>query len=290
MQSVQGWRDRSRYAACYINEIWATELKKCGYLLELLKDFDHIFIGIWHSVKQVEQLTGRPCTYLPIGVDALKFCPSKKRTSLRNIDVCNIGRRSDITHQALLQMASVKDMFYYYDTVSTQQGVVNASKQNTFYVKNHKEHRLLLANILKHSRYFIANRALINDPERTGGHGEIPSRYFEGAAAGTVMMGEFPDSDIFKSYFGWEDAVLKIPFDAPHVADLIAELEAQPERLDAIRRNNVINALLQHDWLHRLTVIYNTFDLPPSAMMKERSAAITARVEEISQERIPLLT
>ncbi len=286
LKSVEGWRDRSRYAACFINEVWERELKDCTYLLELLKDFDHIFVGLHHSVDSVSRLTGKPCTYLPIGIDALTFCPfsrlEKGSEEVRNIDICNIGRRSDITHRALLDLAEQNDLFYYYDTVSTS-GVTDAAK-TTFHVKNHQEHRLLLANLLKRSRYFITNRAFINAPERTGGKSEIPSRFFEGAAAGTVMMGTPPETAIFKAYFDWEDAVIHLPFDAPDIAATIADLDAQPERVATIRRNNVIHALLKHDWLHRLQVVYDTFDLPPSLAMVERSQKISALVNQIQQQ------
>jgi hypothetical protein len=287
LNAVQGWRDRSRYAACYINEVWEAQLKDCDYLVELLKDFDHIFVGLHHSVDSVRRLTGKPCTYLPIGVDALKFCPYSSRNLSRSIDVLNIGRRSQVTHQALLDMVAQKDIFYYYDTVSTQD-VSNASKQNTFHVKNPQEHRLLLSKLLKMSRYFITNRAVANEPQRTGGKSEIPARFFEGSAAGTVMLGDAPDTEIFAEYFDWEDAVIRIPFDAYYIAEVIAELDAQPERVDAIRRNNAINALLKHDWLHRLQVIYQTFDLAPSAAMEQRSAQISALVDQIQQSTAAL--
>lgn len=285
LKSVEGWRDRSRYAACYINEVWEEWLtgKDCGYLIELLQDFDHIFVGLYHCVESLSKLIGKPCTYLPIGVDALQFCSAPKQKITRNIDVCNIGRRSDITHAALLQMARQNDLFYFYDTISATSGVVNAAKQITFNVKNPQEHRFLLSNLLKRSRYFIANRAFVNDPKRAAGNGEIPSRFFEGAAAGTVMIGDVPETDVFKEYFDWDDAVIQAPFDVPHIAEIIAELDAQPERINTIRRNNMINALLKHDWLHRLQVIYTTFDLPPSPGMVQRSAQIAASVDHIHQ-------
>lgn len=281
LKSIEGWRDRSRYAACYINEVWEDWLQESDYLVELLKDFDHIFVGLHHSVETVSQLTGKPCTYLPIGVDALKFCPNPHHKPSRSIDVCNIGRRSDITHQALLEMAGEDSFFYYYDTISTSSDVVNSSKQQTFNVKNPQEHRLLLANLLKQTRYFIANRAFANDLQRTGGKCEIPSRFFEGAAAGTVMIGDSPKTGIFQEFFDWEDVVIPIPFDASHIAEVIADLDAQPERVSAIRCNNMINALRKHDWLHRLQVIYSAFDLPPSAEMVQRSAQISELVDQI---------
>ncbi len=260
--------------------------KECEYLLELLKDFDYIFIGLHHGVESLSKLIGKPCAYLPIGVDALKFCAYTKDEPFRSIDVCNIGRRSDITHRALMELAQQNEIFYYYDTTSLP-NVENASKQITFHVKNPQQHRLLLANILKRSRYFMANRAFINDTQRTRGQSEIPSRFFEGSAAGTVMIGEPPETQIFNEYFSWEDAIIRIPFDAPHISEVIRELNAQPERVAAIRRENTINALLKHDWLHRLQVIYDALDLPASAAMLQRAERIAALVDHIHQLASP---
>ncbi|TVP67597.1 MAG: hypothetical protein EA342_07835 [Leptolyngbya sp. LCM1.Bin17] len=75
-----------------------------------------------------------------------------------------------------------------------------------------------------------------------------------------------------------------MPFDAPDIAAVIADLETQPERVAAIRRNNVIHALLKHDWLHRLQVVYNTFDLPPSLAMEERSQKISVLADQVRQQ------
>jgi len=286
LQAVEGWRDRCRYAVCYINEVWESDLKKCTYLLELLRDFDYIFIGLHHGVESLSKLVGKPCAYLPIGIDALKFCAYTSNEPFRSINVCNIGRRSDITHRALMGLAIQNHIFYYYDTIASQ-NVTNAAKQITFSVKSPKQHRLLLANLLKRSRYFIVNRAFVNDPSRTGGQSEIPSRFFEGAAAGTVMIGEPPNTQIFQEYFGWDDAIIQVPFDAPHIGEVILELEAQPERVAAIRRTNTINALLKHDWLHRLQVVYDALDLPASEKMQERAKQISNLVDHIHQLAVP---
>ncbi|MFH7241980.1 MAG: glycosyltransferase [Spirulina sp.] len=279
-RSVQGWQDKARHKACFINELWEAELKDSDYLIELAKDFDHIFVGLHHCVETVTRLTGKPCTYLPLGVDALKFNPFITPAKPSGIDICNIGRRSEITHKVLQELAHRNNWFYYYDTISAK-SVVDPALHITFHVKDHQEHRALYSNLLKRSRYFIANRAMVNRFKSESGKDEIPARYFEGCAAGTIMLGEPPNNPVFRDYFGWEDAVIAAPFDAPHIGDIITELEAQPERLATIQRNNVIHALRQHDWLHRLRTIYNAFDLPYTPAMEERAAQINALVDQV---------
>ncbi len=183
LAAVPEWRARCRKAACFINELWAHELP--GYLLELLAEFDHVFIGVRHPVEEVGRLVGRPCTYLPLAADVLRFAPDPGFPE-RAIDVCNIGRRSAVTHAALLVLARERRIFYYYDTVraSGERG-----KQMTFSVGNPAEHRLLLASILQRSKYYVANRARVNEPEMTEGKEEISGRFYEGAAAGAVLIG-----------------------------------------------------------------------------------------------------
>ena len=175
---VPNWRERCRKAACFITEVWVGQLPE--YLLELLSGFDHIFLGLRHCVQDVARITGRPCSYLPLATDVLRFTPTPIDRP-RPIDVCNIGRRSLVTHQALLEDAERRGRFYYFDTVAAS-GFDR--KQRTFRVDNAHEHRIMLATILKHSCYFVANRSHVNDPEFTAGRDEISARFYEGCRCG----------------------------------------------------------------------------------------------------------
>ena len=161
----------------------------------------------------------------------LRFAPAS-RDQPRLIEVCNIGRRSLVTHQALLDDTERRQSFYYYDTVAASGADL---KQRTFRVDSPHEHRRMLATLLKHSRYFIANRSQVNKPEFTAGRDEISARFYEGAAAGTVMIGEAPRTEEFKQQFDWPDAVIHLPFDSPDIGRILADLNGDPERLRAIR-------------------------------------------------------
>jgi len=270
LAAVPDWRQRSRVAACFVNEVWASDLP--GYLLELLAKFDHVFVGLRHPVAQVSRIIGRPCTYLPLAADVLRFSPLPDMPP-RTIDVCNIGRRSDVTHKALLRLASDRRIFYYYDTVAASG---HENRQRTFHVSDPGEHRLVLANLLQRSRFFIANRALVNEAGITMGQDEISGRFYEGAAAGAVMLGEAPRTDEFRTQFDWPDAVLPLPFDSPDVARVLAALHMDPERLARISRDNVRNAALRHDWVHRLRTVFETLGLEPTGAMVERQKRLDA--------------
>ena len=281
LATIPNWRQRCRKAACFITEVWSDMLPE--YLLELLSAFDHVFLGHRHSVQDVARITGRPCTYLPLAVDVPRFTPASLDQP-RPIHVCNIGRRSPVTHQALLEEAERQQSFYYYDTVAASGGDL---KQRTFRVDSPHEHRGMLATILKHSCYYIANRGYINKPEFTAGRDEISARFYEGAAAGTVMIGEAPLTEEFKRQFDWPDAVIHVPFNSPDIGRILAELDGDPERLRAVRRNNVREAALRHDWLHRIQVVFDSLGLTPTEKMRARAQRLDQIACASAAHRVP---
>ncbi|RPH63877.1 MAG: glycosyltransferase family 1 protein, partial [Myxococcaceae bacterium] len=231
-----------------------------------------------HPAEEVARIVGKPCTYLPLGADVVRFSPHP-RPALRSIDVCNLGRRSAVTHAALLELARERRIFYFYDTVRASGP---RAKQLTFHVGNPAEHRLFLASVLRHSRYYLAYRSRVNEPEQTEGREEISGRFYEGAAAGAVLLGEPPRSSEFGRQFDWPDAVVRLPFDSPDVGDFLAALDRDPERLERIRRTNAQQAALRHDWLYRLETVFGAVGLAPTDAMHARRARLSelARLAE----------
>ena len=175
----------------------------------------------------------------------------------------------------MLQEAERRKFFYYFDTVAASGSDL---KQRTFRVDNPHEHRIMLATLLKHSSCFIANRSHVNNPEFTAGRDEISARFYEGAAAGTVMIGEAPRSEEFRRQFDWPDAVIDVPFDSPDVGRILTDLNNDAERLHMVRRHNIRQAALRHDWLHRIQVVFNTLGLTPTEDMQTRAL----RLEQIA--------
>ncbi len=277
LAAIPGWRKHCRKAACIITEAWSDQLPE--YLLEQLADFDHIFVCTQNAVHQVAKLCGRPATYLPFAVNVLRFAPAAL-AGPRCIDVCNIGRRSDVTHRALLDIARDSRFFYYYDTVAASAD----KKQRTFRVDVPSEHRALLASLMRRSRYFLANRGRVNEPKYLAGRDEISARFYEGAAAGAIMLGEAPRNEEFRRQFDWPDAVIHMPFHSGDIRDLLGQLDANPDRQERIRRDSVFNSCTRHDWMHRLEQIFETVGVRPDSRFVPRREALedvarTARAE-----------
>ncbi|MEA5462369.1 glycosyltransferase [Leptothoe sp. PORK10 BA2] len=241
-------------------ETWKPSFDDWRLLVEPFKNFDRIFTGTANCVETLANATGVPCDYLPPAVDALKFCPYPEPRQ-RTIDVCCVGRRFPHVHQVLFQrFQQDRNFFYFYDTIKNQKLEIDDGRQ----------HRAKLISLLQRTRYNITAHAKFNSVEETGGSQEIGSRYFEGVAAGTVMLGMPPRGEAFQRYFDWEDALVEVDFQHQDVLDVIEELDAQPERVANIRHCNVVNTLLKHDWVYRWRTILTALGLEPSPAVLDR--------------------
>jgi hypothetical protein len=128
----------------------------------------------------------------------------------------------------------------------------------------------MLANLIKRSRFFLAYPAKANKLDETGGQEVLGYRYFEGAAGGAVLMGRVPDSEHSNGVFDWPNSLVNLPYDAENIAEIIAELDAQPGKISSIRRNNIATSLLQHDWAYRWREILDLVGMNPAPALEER--------------------
>ena len=270
LDSLPRWLATSRVRVCYLQEIWAEDIAKRTGEIALLRQFDLIFVSCQGSVSQLTQATGRPCAYLAPGVDAISFCPLPNPPA-RVIDLYSMGRRSSKTHQALIQLAKERDFFYLYDTKAG-----NVAKDVT-------DHRLLLGQLVKRTRYFLANSAKADVSDQTKGQEEVGTRFFEASAGGVVMIGQAPQCPTFKELFGWPDAVVPLPYDSVDIVDVIDELDGDSSRVHRIRKANVGNALRRHDWVYRWEEILKAAGMKSESNASERKnrlEELAATVEE----------
>lgn len=269
LNAIKGWRERCKIAVCWLDEIWAGELHKFKGILKILSKFDYIFIGCLGSVSAVKKAIQKPCAYMPAGIDAFRFSPYPD-PPVRSIDVYNMGRRSEVTHQALLEMARKKRIFYLYDTIHS----------GNMYALDYRQHRDMISNIMKRSRYLLTNIAKFDREFETHGQDEIGFRFFEGAAAGTVLIGNPPKNSAFEELFDWTDSIISAPFDVPEISEIISELDSQPERLEEIKINNVVNSILRHDWSYRWEEILEVVDMKPKEEIEERKNRLKKLADE----------
>lgn len=280
LHRVKGWRDRCRKAVCVLVELWSPDVEDNADYLRVLEQFDEVWVCNPASVPGLIALGLRPPSFLAPAVDAARFAPGATPPP-RVIDCYNYGRSAPATHAALLRLVEDDGLNYVYDVFEEAT------------VARPGEHRALVANLMKRSKFFFAFR--VNDsPERsdrTGGDEAVSPRYFEGAAGGAVVLGSTTPSAEFEACFDWPDAVIALPYGSDAVADVLADLTGQPDRLAHARTTNVRQSLRRHDWVHRWIQVAGGISLSTTGRVTERVqrlAELAARTD-LPAEPIGLL-
>jgi hypothetical protein len=274
LRCLEGLRRRCKRAVCMFTEIWTSHVSRFRRSLEILNqlEFDHVFVNLSSSLPAFKGVVHRPCSFLPLAVDALRFTPGPDAPA-RVIDYYSMGRRSEVTHQALMRLAAARGGFYYFDSA------VHPSWRDCF------DHRELLANLLHRTRYLMVHKPSLRPDLLIGADEALPGRLFEGAAAGTIMLGTVPEGADFDRHFNWPDAVIPVPFDCSRIGAVIDALEREPDRLARARENNVVQALLRHDWSYRWQRILEAAKMAPLAGLSRRHSKLQEMAVEASDSR-----
>jgi hypothetical protein len=273
ISTLGNWRSRCKKAVCVIDELWVRQMPAYDNFLKMLRQFDLVCLYYCQSVEPLNKIIGNKCIYLPPAVDTIRFCPYPDLPE-RVVDIYSIGRRSAITHEALMQLAARENLFYVYDSTSADR------------VFDPIQHRELYARTLKRSRYFIVNPGLIDRPDVRGNQIEIGYRYFDGIAAGAINIGERPTNDVFPQLFDWDDSVIHFPYNSTHFEELVQDLENDPEREAWIRCTNVQHALLRHDFVYRWETILKAINLEALPALAERKARLH-ELAELAMQALP---
>jgi Glycosyl transferases group 1 len=275
INAIERWKDHCKISVCWIDELWACQIQDYRYWLPALAQFDYVFTGYKGTVFPLSQAINRPCHWLPGGADTFRFSPLPD-PGVRVIDVYSIGRRYQGIHREMLKAAKRGEMFYVHDTH------VNLGYAEVY---DHQQHRDLYANMAKRSRYFMVGAPKMDAPDERQGQVEVGYRYYEGSAAGTVMIGEAPDCEAYRELFGWPEAVIPVQPDGSDIIAVLSGLGSDPERTAAIGRRNARKALLQHDWVYRWNEMFRVAGIRPSPNMAARERRLKEMADFAHQVR-----
>ncbi|WP_191287327.1 glycosyltransferase [Aliiroseovarius zhejiangensis] len=269
LSSLKGWRERSTQAICWIQELWLKRVDQIPALVDQLNAFDHVICSFVETAKMLRDRLDVPVTYIPWGVDMLRFCPCPNPPR-RAIDMLSIGVAHPNTHEALIKFADETGQFYSYETISGRA-----------IMKDFRAHRDNYIAQLKRARYFFSYIAKVERTVERGPQIEFGLRYLEGLAAGAIVLGNKIDSDAFREHIGWEDAVIDAPYDCPQIGDIISTLDEDPDRCAAIRARNVTECLTRHDHLHRWEKVLDLAGLSLHPKLAARRDALAERVKMV---------
>lgn len=259
LAAVAGWKDRCRKSVCVLVEFYKPLLEDYRFHLGLLRHFDHVVFCQVGATPAAESLLGKTVHHVPFGVDVLKFSPLGTKGT-RPIDVFSIGRRVEALHEALRRMAARGDLFYLYDTLAADLAARS----------DHRQHREAFAHCAKRSRYFVAFPAKVDVPDETRGESEVGARFFEGAAAGTVMIGRAPTVASFARDFSWADAVVELGSTEESLKAALDRLQKDPGYVRWLGHHNAVEAARRFDWAYRWRAILEIAGLEPMPELTHR--------------------
>ena len=262
LNAVKGWRERARVKACYMVELYTGFAQRHPELVRLLADFDHVAQAFSGNVDTLAGILSKPCHHVPLAADVSRFTPYPDPPR-RVIDVLSVGRRAEGVHRELRRLSAARGLFYLYDTIPGP--LVRPGSP--------VEHREMLASAARRSRFFVAYPAKFGD-EENGGQLEVGARYYEGTAAGAVLLGQAPTAPAFRADFPWPGAVVETRADGSDVAEVLSNLEARPAEVERISHLNATTALRRHDWAHRWRSLLEIAGIPPRPALAQRLGAL----------------
>ena len=264
LSAVKGWKEQCRRKVCYMVEFYAGWQKEYAFHLSLLEHFDHIALSFSGSTEAVATAAGIPCQHVPLATDVLRFSPFPNPPN-RCIDVYSMGRRNATVHDALLEISARHRIFYVYDTVP---GLL-------IQPTDHRQHRNLIANCAKRSKFFVTYPAKVDVVSETRGQSEVGARFYEGAAAGAMLLGQAPTVSAFAKEFNWPDAVIDVASEEEGVRAVLDQFADNPTAAEVIRRRNAAEAARRFDWSHRWRDILRIAGMEPTLRLAEREELLS---------------
>jgi hypothetical protein len=269
LESVPQWRSFATQFVGIMTEAWPQWLPGAQRSLEtIIAHFDHLFVSVGAVVDHIAQVSGTPVTYLPHGVDVLRF-PAYTGGD-RRIDITNLGRRGATQHAVLADWCATTGRYYEFDT-----GPLNE-------IDDHAEHRAHFRERCARSRAFVSNYARFDQPDVRHGVIEFGLRYIEALAAGCVIAGEHPAPDRCHAVLGDVAGLVDLPIEATAVPDALVDVLADPDECDRIHRANRILALERHDVLHRWEHMAAALGIAETDGMRARRAALAVELAALA--------
>lgn len=245
-------------------ELWQSTLDQWFTSRDGFGFVDNIFVGNPDVVDSVRLMAPQArVEYVPAAVDVLRFAPEDP-AGPRPVSILQLGRRDEMQHRLLLDIARQRRMHYHYDTTDGE-------------AVDWVEHRDAVADLYKLASVAICNYAKHDMPEVIGPRRVMSSRLFEGLAAGTILLGHPPVDQSEEELFG-RTVVHQIQPD--NLERQLDEL-MDPAASAAERVANVQLALRGQDWGHRWQRILGMLDLPVSDALTKRLELLAQRADSL---------
>jgi hypothetical protein len=256
-------------------ELWPQEIAEHRSLLKSsLRRFSHVNIGLGGALEECRQLLRKDVAPLFDGTDVLVQCSLGEQTGrlsgTAGLRVLSYGRVHPAQFQALRDGWLSGQIRYRFDSIGGWVCSVPLA-----------DHRRKLLEDLANTDFTVANCAKFDEPALTLlQRPQFGPRFVKAAAAGAIPIGEFSEAQLMED-MGLRG--LSVPFvNSNQLVNRILSLPLS-ER-SAIRQQNLLCALRQHDWAYRVDDLLSTIKEPAPEKLLARKDALAARALAVESE------
>ena len=178
-----GWKSKSKLKILYLYDTLPGQYPLIKRLFSN-NTWDVLITSFNDSVADLEKITGRKWYCVEQAADRDLFQPIPSNEKI--IHFSSYGRRDAILHEVVKEFCSKKGLYYDYTTHDAKHPVANPEELYKQYAWH-----------LTHSLFTISLPVEFTSPQRARHLRPITCRWFEAAAAGTVLLGKKPGNTIF---------------------------------------------------------------------------------------------
>jgi len=258
LKGIRRWRRPFRRVYCYVFDCWVSEAAlaqprirhKLSRFHRVVRQMDHVFVSNRRGVDDVGELYRVPVSYVPMAADVKQFGSMQ---ASRPISVNAYGRQHQRHVDALASA---------YNTNRSTRALYHTSHVSSAHVVNLQQHRAFFWKMLTMSCITLAYDPVLVDPgQRQFPYSFLGQRWFEGLAAGCVIVGYRPRCAETDELLTWEDATIECPDDTGEFLAFVEALLADEARLARVRRSNFSHMARSHDWGHRVVDMLGTLQI-----------------------------
>jgi len=189
----KGWENNCKTKILYLYDTLPSQYPLIKRLFSN-NNWDILITSFNDAVDDLKKMTGRDWYCVEQAADEALFQPVPFQE--RIIHFSSYGRRYPLLHETLKEFCRDKNLYYDYTTHDAKHPVAEAPELYKQYAWH-----------LSHSLFTLSWPVELTNPSRAGHLRPITCRWFEAAAAGTIILGKAPDNPSFEKLFYGKNVV-----------------------------------------------------------------------------------
>jgi len=247
LEHIRNWREKCGKVVYYLFDAWPTEITGSHLRRHFQNECDAVYVSFKESVEFLQRQLKPPVRYLPQAADQRRF---RFRAGSRLIFCAALARQDESFLAKTKAYCHERDLLLMY---STEHGTFRRGWEDA---------QDMYAETFRHAKYSLHWSAKTRSNWASMLTADPPTaRWFQAAAAGSLLVGTPPDSPEWEALFP-AGSITDVRDFHNDPAEVFRYLESQPQdRLQAKAKALSDHVLAHHTWQHRVRRILEDFGL-----------------------------